>query len=307
MKNLFLGLLVVITSLSMLAQTAPVTSICMVTVDSTSTFNLVIWERLDQVSVHGIDSMFVYRQDAPGGSFNLVGSVDYALISEFEDLSADPNVQAYSYKIAGYDALGQLGLKSLAATTMHFSLTEDTSTETMELSWSAYIGGTVNTYSCMHATSTMADTVLFTTLTGSQLLWNMASPILGVDYEMFTSVNGLGGCTSTKANHNTSRSNKTTGGIAAPVGMEENNITELTIYPNPVTNEVINLTFSSRRLSASSIKIYNLIGDLVYSVPQARYYGQQSLRLNVTDLTPGLYLVSIENGSTLKTLRFSKK
>ncbi|MFT7155510.1 MAG: hypothetical protein ACI8Q1_000511 [Parvicella sp.] len=306
MKNLYIGILLLLISYSAKSQSAPVTSICMVTVDSSSTFNIVVWERADQVSVIGIDSMLIYRQDIVGGIFNHIATVSYAAISQYEDVTADPNVQAYSYKIAGYDLMGQTGPKSLANTTMHFSVLENISSGTMDLTWSSYLGGTVNTYSCVHTTYTVGDSTLFTSAGSTQLLWVMQSPIPGVNYDMFTTANGIGGCTSTKANHNTSRSNKTTGGISLPVDVEENNIAGFSVFPNPVTNE-LNLNFSSRKLSKSVVSIYNMLGEMVYSIPATGYYGQQSIKLEVSNLSSGLYLISLENGSHIKTLKFSKK
>jgi hypothetical protein len=45
----------------------------------------------------------------------------------------------------------------------------------------------------------------------------------------------------------------------------------------------------------------------VSAMPSVKYYGPQSLKLDVSSLTAGLYLISIENGSHIKTLKFSKK
>jgi hypothetical protein len=134
----------------------------------------------------------------------------------------------------------------------------------------------------------------------------MQSPVPGVSYEMFTTANGVGGCTSTKANHNTSRSNKTTGGVMLPTAIEENNIVNLKISPNPADYE-LNVEFSSVNMSRSKVVIYNLLGEVVLTVPEAIYYGRQKINLDVSNLNAGLYLVTLQNGIHTKTLRFSKK
>ncbi|MFT7155509.1 MAG: hypothetical protein ACI8Q1_000510 [Parvicella sp.] len=301
MKKIYFGFLTLIMGVSVTAQTAPQTSICVVTVDTSSSFNLVIWERADQISSAGIDSMYIYRKDDATNIYEFIDAVDYDDLSQYEDMDtvADPNLKSSSYRIAGKDINGQLGAMSDSARTIFLEYVYSGGTFT--LSWNPYVGASFTDYICWDKEPVQAVNLLQGTMT----TWAFTAIVPGQQYGFMIDLTDMSGCTSTKANHNTSRSNKTTGGVAAPVGVEENSIVGLKLFPNPVTNE-LNINFSSRKSSASTIKIYNLLGEVVYAMPSVKYYGPQSLKLDVSRLTAGLYLISIENGSSNQTIKFSK-
>ncbi len=86
-------------------------SICVVTVDSTSSMNVVVW---DKPSLGlGISSVNVYRDVI--GNYTLIGNVAYDSLSLFEDLdtiNANPNSLSYSYKISIVDSCANEGPKS---------------------------------------------------------------------------------------------------------------------------------------------------------------------------------------------------
>ena len=76
----------------------PVQDICLITVDSTSTKNLVVWEK---PVTTGIDSFRIYRE-ITSNNYQQVGSVHYNDVSEFFDISTgvNPNVTSYRYKVS---------------------------------------------------------------------------------------------------------------------------------------------------------------------------------------------------------------
>ena len=101
MKNLYLLLAASLMVFSQNVQAqGPQTNICLVTVNEASSHNIIVWDRDDQTSVNPIDSIRIYREDGQN-NYNLVGAVDYDNLSEFQDPSANPNTQSYSYKIKG--------------------------------------------------------------------------------------------------------------------------------------------------------------------------------------------------------------
>ena len=77
--------------------------ICMVTTDSESGNNLVIWERTFDV---GILSYNVYRQSNVLGEYDLIGNVPADELSVFEDMDADPEVRQWVYKLTAIDTCG---------------------------------------------------------------------------------------------------------------------------------------------------------------------------------------------------------
>ena len=78
--------------------------ICLVTVDSQSLYNILIWEK---PQTNTIDSFFIYRQDSTY-VFTKIASVPYNAYSEYEDTAsaANPNSTAHQYKISLLDTCG---------------------------------------------------------------------------------------------------------------------------------------------------------------------------------------------------------
>jgi hypothetical protein len=82
-------------------------SICVVTVDSTSSLNVVVWGKPD--AGLGISSVNIYRDIV--GTYTLVGNVPYDSLSLFEDTTSgvNPKTTSYRYKIAIEDSCSNEG------------------------------------------------------------------------------------------------------------------------------------------------------------------------------------------------------
>lgn len=78
-----------------------------------------------------------------------------------------------------------------------------------------------------------------------------------------------------------------------PAYNQEKPITGLSIYPNPVTGNKIYI--STQKNQAKEIEVYNVLGKLILS---AKLIGKE---LDVTDLTPGIYIIKIKEGNTQAT------
>jgi len=93
--------------------------LCIITVDSTSTFNQVVWEKPITTS---IDSFRIYRNII--GTYAHIGSVPYADVSEFVDSTngINPNVTSYRYKISTIDTCGNESALSAFHETIHLTV-----------------------------------------------------------------------------------------------------------------------------------------------------------------------------------------
>ena len=143
MKNVLLLLPLFLFNFNGMAQVGPLTNICLVTVDTTFTHNVVVWERGSQTSANPIDSIKIYRSKLLGGD-TLVGSVHWDSVSQFRDYSADPNLRPYRYRISGVDDQGDEGSKSLPHQTIHFAILEQG--DSIRLRWTKYMGQSINYY-----------------------------------------------------------------------------------------------------------------------------------------------------------------
>lgn len=84
-----------------------------------------------------------------------------------------------------------------------------------------------------------------------------------------------------------------------PAYTQEKPITGLSIYPNPVTGSKVYI--SSDKNQAKEVEIYNVLGKMVLS---AKLVGKE---LEVSELTPGIYILKIREGNTSATRKLVVK
>lgn len=78
------------------------------------------------------------------------------------------------------------------------------------------------------------------------------------------------------------------------------------IYPNPVANEA-NLELTLKEPLNATVSIYNQTGQIVYNRKYSLKAGRQLLKANISDLSSGIYLLKINDGSNQLTKRFIKQ
>lgn len=279
---------------------APETEICLVTVDMTSNYNIIIWDRNDQVSNDPIDSIRIYRKNFLNG-YDLIGIVDFDDLSEFNDFVANPNTQSYTYKIQGVDENGVVGPMSDSASTIHLSLSQIGNDE-VNLSWTSYEGSAqFSFYQCWDIINlaTGAKNNINNTQDMNTLSWNYQNLNQGEVYDILVDTDESSIlCESTnRANYNNSRSNRATisvgGGGSSSV--QENDIQNINIYPNPTSGNAY-LELSSQAWNNIDISIYDISGKLIKELTPFKALGQTKVNLDTESLETGVYTVVIDNG-----------
>jgi PKD repeat protein len=215
-------------SLTIAPEAYPQYPICLISVDNTSTKNLVVWEK---PLSPGIDSVKIYREFGTN-NYGLVGIVSNDSLSQFTDNSfgINPNITSYRYKISLLDSCGNESQVSSFHETMHLS-TNLAPNGDVNLIWDAYEGFPVIYYRILRDSTYSNDWQVMDSVSSNSFIWTDNSPpTSGADYMIevvapFT-------CTATKAqDHNTTRSNRATavGGGAAPISNFTANITQINI------------------------------------------------------------------------------
>lgn len=82
-----------------------------------------------------------------------------------------------------------------------------------------------------------------------------------------------------------------------PLGVEEDMSSDILVYPNPANNVLY-----VDNANNASIRIYNLIGELVTFIDRADY----STQINIDNLAAGSYIISIVKNNEVVTKKFSK-
>lgn len=282
-----------------LGTSLPSVPICMVSVDSLSTHNMVVWEKTGLPS--SVDSFRVYRETMTN-VFTKIGSLSINALSVFHDYNANPNVTSYKYKIAAVDSCGSTSSLSNYHQTIHlqyFGLGN--------LQWTLYdieaAGNPVNYYVVYRDNFNTGNFIaISSTIPGGNSTYtdiNYAS-FPNARYKVETAWNIS--CTPTAKLNNTNsgmiaRSNIIQLGTTTSVPQIALQ-NELLIYPNPASTEIT----ISTPIKFSDVKIVNSMGQIVQ---ETKYNNTVS----VVELSSGIYFVQLfnENGNLLKVKKFIKE
>ena len=274
--------------------------ICLVTVDSQSLYNIIIWEK---PQTNTIDSFFIYRQDSTY-IFNKIAAIPYDSLSQYDDTAtaANPNSTAHQYKISVLDTCGAESLLSNYHSTIFLQ-----NLGNGNLQWAPYeIENAVNPviyYRIYRDTAGNGDFVpLNTIIPGGNTSYTDVDaalyPLADYVLDVFWTI----GCSPSRS-VNTTRSNIKGGKkaledeIFMPYGIQQ-----LQIYPNPANN-VVNIICPAP-VYVQSAEVCDLMGKniIISNFKGQAQEGKSVLKLN--DIARGVYKVKIETnyGTVIKKL-----
>ncbi len=272
--------------------------ICLVTVDTGSTFTKVVWDK-DTVSTD-IDYYNVYKQIAVSPFKQLLGSRDFDSSSVFEDHISDPNADSNTYYLTAVDLSGVESTFSAPHSTIHLTVTPN-GAGGMLCSWTHYEGRMVDSYHC-HRDSLINDDweVIFASSTGTQSAWNDNDMPITSTMRYKLEVEWSSVCSTQKkaiGDFNSSRSNRTAA-LNNPMNVEELPFVVSEFYPNPVEDE-LTIRGNQRVGQFTALQVYSNDGKLIKQVPLSQGAGDFNLVVNLSELAAGSYLVVLNstNGS----------
>ena len=122
-------------------------SICMVGVENNH--NLVVWEELSDPDVAGYQ---IYRENDMANVFEPLTVVPAGSSNAYEDVTADPSVRAYRYKIAAMDSCGGETPMSAYHKTVHLTINQGIG-NSWNLIWTPYEGFEYASYNIYRGTA----------------------------------------------------------------------------------------------------------------------------------------------------------
>lgn len=272
--------------------------ICVITVDSLTQTNLVVWEKPSVPD--GIEYYKIYREGNAAGVFTAVDTVHYSSLSEWTDPIADPSVRGWRYKIGAVDSCGNESQLSTYHKSIHLTINQGLG-NVYNLIWDDYIGQNIPSWIIERYHSSTGWEIIDTIPSnlGSYTDNNAPSQGNSLDYSVYGEP--AGGCTSTRANHNTTRSNQATGIIEfTDASVAEIGVHTFDMYPNPAQGSI---SISTDYNDLYEISIFDLHGKLIR---RSLHTGNTSL--NISELTGGVYLVEIRGGDDeLKVMKLIKE
>lgn len=278
--------------------------ICVITVDSATSTNLVVWEKVQPIGIHHYN---IYRETSSQGEYILIDTVEATNLSLFNDVVASPIDRSWSYKISAVNGCNVEGPLSPQHRTMHLSAYNAGSSQTA-ISWNAYEGTAYSSFILSRYTDALGWEVV-TSLPTSQTTYtdntNFATP--GLDYMVELDLDQQ--CTPMiyKAqDFNTTRSNKDKGAFSIGVGTGDSNngveellLNQVQVYPNPTTGM---LAIEQSKLSQLTITVTDLTGKKLMTSTQTGL----SSNVNISNLETGTYIVELMINNTKRIERIVK-
>ncbi len=271
--------------------------ICMVTVDSNTSDNLVIWEKN---STAPIESYNVYRESVVKGEFEVIGNVAAGDLSVYVDTSADPVSQAYIYKITALDEDNNESDINLCKPhkTLHLLSSQNSEYFKIQCDWDPYYGFDYGTYYIYRGTRDDAGNVIVPLTEVHQISSSFhtwidtgSEPEVNYFYRIVIDRGDLCSPTgNTKAGtgpYSHSLSNLDDNKMKA-TRVEDVVMGGLKIYPNPFT-ERTRIEFPNPDLSEYRVTIRDLSGKVVR---MERTSGNQFI-IERGNLAAGLYSVEL--------------
>lgn len=285
--------------------------ICLVTVDDTTTQNVIVWEKPYKT---GIASFHIWRESWQANVFHDVFEIHVDSVSHFNDTLSNPRLKSWSYKLQVEDECGTRSALSEKHTTVHLVMRKDT-TGSIKLNWNHYKGFNYNTYYIERfqfdsigwelIDSVGADTNFYEDLTSNSQA-NLLYAI-GVDHP--------NGCNSSRAagkGFNSVRSNRSVnvGNAQTYLDTSDTNTTifewsfedySISIYPNPNAGQ-FKLQVKGEKPDLYELRIRDALGREVWN--QQGFSSESSQQIDFQRNAPGVYFLEfIPSSGNLKTIR----
>gem|GEM_PF-2467576 len=264
---------------------APIaTGLCLTTVDSLSTHNILVWEKPISNVIEGFN---IYRE-ITANNFQFLTFVDYDSLSEYHDLNANPNITNYRYKLTTVDTCGSESAFSDYHSTIHLQLLGNGN-----MQWTLYDienqGNPVSFYNVYRDDLGNGNWALLTgSLPGTNSTYTDVNFAGAPNAKYRVDVNWALSCSSSRTTINTTRSNIKAAGLST-IGISENELdAAIQIFPNPASENIyISLPLFNEQIT---ITVYNSLGEAVLR----KASGNTSESINISNMAKGVYTISFQ-------------
>jgi len=266
--------------------------ICIVTVDSVTNKNIVVW---DNIQTSGIDHYNIYKKTCQN-QFSKIGTVDATEMSVFIDHLSTPGLKGYTYQITAVDECGYESERSEIHKTINLKIHVNEASQKASLEWDKYIGFPTSEYKIMRKDADAGWRVLTTvnpsthSFTDLNYDWRVLGYCVAVERPggaCYASNRATGGP------YYQSTSNLEDEGIANTTKIKTNLLSDVEIYPIPVKDQ-LNIKAKS---NIKNVKIYNISGQLIAEYDKL---SEQQVSLSTKTLDSGIYFIEIETNTLIR-------
>jgi len=274
----------------------PETPICMVSVDSLTNFNVIIWEKPESDI---ISAFLVYKETDEANVYEVIDSVGYNEMTMVTDTSSNPGMRPYRYKIGFVDFENRLFPAGNFHQTIHLTINQGTN-NAWNLIWTPYSGFNYSSYKIMRKTATGNYEQIASISASFTSFTDFSAPPGEVNYMI--RIDHPNGCNpgSRFGEYASVYSNVASNG--STVSISENNNLNFNIYPVPAGNQ-FNIAFGENISGITKLIISDLAGRVVYSEEISDVRSGQVKSINSLGFKEGMYLLSLTSATSSQTKR----
>jgi len=272
--------------------------ICVVTVDSTTGKNLILWNK---VQTSGVASYNIYKETTKAGNYQKIGTVAFEKLSKFVDTLSNSKSRAWRYKMSAVNECGLESSLSEEHKTMHLVLNLGLN-NTVNLIWDDYQGFIVETYDILRYSQKNGWEKIESIPSNLHSYRDDQVPAGPVDYVVSATTPAScfaeGILKIKEGPYSSSISNLEDNRLkAGGIGFATYEGNALSVYPNPASTE-INIGYYGE--GEQTLYLRDAMGRSVKSVHLSGQ-GYQEKTIDINELVSGIYFIQIttDSGSQL--------
>ena len=279
-------------------------SVCIITVDSLTGTNQLVWEK--PATANGIQSYKIYREGSALGVYNLVHTQPFSALSEYVDVTANPAVRGWRYKITYQDSCGNETALSMHHKTIHLAVNQGLG-NTINLAWDQYEGFAYQTFYIWRRHSSTGWVQIDALPSNLYSYTDLTPPGFGTLRYMIELAPTSGySCNSTAkgitTTINTTRSNAKDNIVLTPTDIKENVLFDVNLFPNPA-KDVLHISTTNQLIT--SVKVYDVTARLLSQVSLQN--NDNKIDISIKDFASGIYLAEIQTAKGIVRKQFVKE
>ena len=276
--------------------------ICIVTVDSSTQTNKVVWEKPG--SSNGIKEYKIFREGSALGVYSHIATIPFDSLSEFTDSVANPAVRAWRYKISHVDSCGTESARSANHKTVHLAINNGLG-GVKNLAWDDYEGFYFQTFNVWRYHSS-TGWIIIDSLPSNLHSYTDLNPPTGGTLNYAVEILKPTSCGSTRGIINTTRSNVRNVATPLSTGLTHENAGCLAIFPNP-TKDNFTIELNVKECSKMTLCLLDIHGREVLRTHCVLSSGKNLKNINITELSAGIYITQISIGEQILRAKLVKE
>jgi len=272
----------------------PVTSVCMVTVDSLSGNNMIIWEKPD---TELINDFLVYKETDQANVYIIIDTVNYNDVTMVMDNGSNPAMRPYRYKVGYLDFENKIFPAGPFHQTIHLTISQGVGSN-WNLIWTPYIGFEYSSYNILRKSESGFYEQIATISASFNSFTDFNAPV-GEVVAYMIQVEHPSGCSAglRDIDYTSVYSNEASVNAVSVSDKQEVNFS---IYPNPAKDK-INFILNENNSGTVGIKMTDLTGRNVFTGEFMNVQPGQVLTINSSGFKNGIYLIYIVSGDKMGT------